>query len=48
VELSRDLRKRGFRFVGPTITQSFMEAVGLLNHQEKGCYRRSAGRRTPV
>ena len=48
VELSRDLRKRGFRFVGPTITQSFMEAVGLLNHHEKGCYRRSAGRRTPV
>jgi DNA-3-methyladenine glycosylase I len=38
--LSRDLRKRGFRFVGPTICESFMEAVGVLNHHERGCYRR--------
>jgi DNA-3-methyladenine glycosylase I len=41
VELSRDLRKRGFRFVGPTICESFMEAVGMLNHHERGCFRRS-------
>jgi len=47
-ELSRDLRKRGFRFVGPTICESFMEAVGLLDHHEKGCFRRSTRRRTPV
>ena len=47
-ELSRDLRKRGFRFVGPTICESFMEAVGLLDHHEKGCFRRSARRRTPM
>jgi len=47
-ELSRDLRKRGFRFVGPTICESFMEAVGLLDHHEKGCFRRSTHRRTPV
>ena len=40
-ELSRDLRKRGFRFVGPTISESFMEAVGILDHHERGCYRRS-------
>jgi len=39
-DLSRDLRKRGFRFVGPTICESFMEAVGLLDHHEKGCFRR--------
>jgi len=39
-ELSRDLRKRGFRFVGPTICESFMEAVGLLDHHERGCFRR--------
>ena len=38
--LSRDLRKRGFRFVGPTICESFMEAVGLLDHHESGCFRR--------
>jgi len=47
-KLSRDLRKRGFRFVGPTICESFMEAVGILDHHEKGCFRRSGGRRTPV
>jgi DNA-3-methyladenine glycosylase I len=39
-ELSRDLRKRGFRFVGPTICESFMEATGILDHHERGCYRR--------
>ena len=39
VALSRDLRKRGFRFVGPTICESFMEAVGILNHHERGCFR---------
>jgi len=40
--LSRDLRKRGFRFVGPTICESFMEATGMLNHHERGCFRRAA------
>lgn len=39
-ELSRDLRKRGFRFVGPTICESFMEATGILDHHEPGCFRR--------
>jgi len=39
-ELSRELRKRQFRFVGPTICESFMEAVGILDHHERGCYRR--------
>ena len=29
--LSKDLRKRGFRFVGPTIMYAFMQAVGLVN-----------------
>jgi DNA-3-methyladenine glycosylase I len=43
-ELSRELRRRGFRFVGPTICESFMEAVGLLDHHEPGCYRRSPPR----
>jgi DNA-3-methyladenine glycosylase I len=47
-DLSRDLRKRGFRFVGPTICESFMEAVGILDHHEKGCFRRSGARRAPV
>ena len=40
VALSKDLGRRGFRFVGPTIVESFMEAVGLLDHHEPGCFRR--------
>ncbi|HYR94271.1 MAG TPA: DNA-3-methyladenine glycosylase I [Methylomirabilota bacterium] len=42
--LSRDLRARGFRFVGPTIVESFMEATGILDHHERGCFRRGRGR----
>ena len=45
-DLSRDLRKRGFRFVGPTICESFMEATGMVNHHERGCFRRATS--TPV
>jgi DNA-3-methyladenine glycosylase I len=40
--LSKDLKKRGFRFVGPTIVESFMQAVGIRNDHERGCYRRSS------
>jgi DNA-3-methyladenine glycosylase I len=48
-ELSRELRRRGFRFVGPTICESFMEATGMLDHHERGCYRRRISRRrTPL
>jgi DNA-3-methyladenine glycosylase I len=39
--LSKDLKKRGFRFVGPTIVESFMQAVGIRNDHEAGCYRRA-------
>ncbi len=38
--LSGDLKKRGMRFVGPTIVESFMEATGILDHHERGCFRR--------
>ena len=38
--LSKDLRRRGFRFVGPTIVESFMEATGILDHHEQGCFRK--------
>ena len=40
VVLSRDLKRRGFAFVGPTIVESFMQAVGMRNDHEQGCYRR--------
>jgi DNA-3-methyladenine glycosylase I len=39
--LSKDLRKRGFRFVGATICYAFMQATGLVNDHEVGCFRRS-------
>ena len=45
--LSRDLRRRGFNFVGPTIMEAFMEAVGILDHHEPGCFRRQKARRPP-
>ena len=38
-EFSKDLLRRGFRFVGPTIVESFMQAVGIRNDHERGCYR---------
>lgn len=38
--LSKDLRKRGFRFVGPTTVYAFMQAVGMVNDHEEGCFRR--------
>jgi DNA-3-methyladenine glycosylase I len=37
--LSKDLRKRGFRFVGPTICYAFMQAVGMVNDHETRCFR---------
>jgi DNA-3-methyladenine glycosylase I len=37
--LSRDLRSRGFRFVGPTIVYAFMQSAGLVNDHEVGCFR---------
>jgi DNA-3-methyladenine glycosylase I len=37
--LSRDLKRRGFRFVGPTICYSFMQAVGLVNDHTTDCFR---------
>ncbi|HKJ30203.1 MAG TPA: DNA-3-methyladenine glycosylase I [Balneolales bacterium] len=37
--LSKDLKKRGLKFVGPTICYSFMQAVGLINDHTIDCYR---------
>ena len=38
-ELSKDLAKRGFKFVGSTICYSFMQAVGLVNDHDPTCFR---------
>lgn len=40
-ELSRDLRRRGFTFVGSTIVYAFMQAAGLVNDHLLGCFRRA-------
>jgi len=37
--LSRDLKKRGFNFVGSTICYAFMQAVGMVNDHTVGCFR---------
>lgn len=37
--LSEDLRKRGFKFVGPTICYAFMQAVGMVNDHLTKCFR---------
>ena len=37
--MSKDLKRRGFRFVGPTICYAFMQACGLVNDHTMGCFR---------
>ncbi len=37
--LSKDLKKRGFKFVGSTVIYAFMQAVGMVNDHEVGCFR---------
>jgi len=39
--MSRDLKKRGFRFVGPTICYAYMQAAGLVNDHQVDCFRYS-------
>jgi DNA-3-methyladenine glycosylase I len=37
--LSKDLKKRGFRFVGPTVCYAFMQAVGMVDDHTVDCFR---------
>ena len=37
--MSKDLKRRGFRFVGPTICYAFMQACGLVNDHTTDCFR---------
>ncbi len=39
--MSKDLKKRGFRFVGSTICYAFMQATGMVNDHAADCFRRS-------
>jgi DNA-3-methyladenine glycosylase I len=43
--LSRDLKRRGFRFVGPTIVYAFLQATGLVNDHLESCFRSARSRR---
>ncbi|MBX4335134.1 DNA-3-methyladenine glycosylase I [Bartonella raoultii] len=40
LRLSKDLKKRGWTFVGPTICYAFMQAVGIVNDHIEGCFCR--------
>jgi DNA-3-methyladenine glycosylase I len=38
-QMSKDLKRRGFNFVGSTICYSFMQAVGMVNDHTSQCFR---------
>ena len=38
--ISKELKRRGFKFVGPTIAYAWMQAVGIVNDHAVGCFRR--------
>jgi DNA-3-methyladenine glycosylase I len=40
-KMSKDLKKKGFKFVGPTICYAFMQAVGMVNDHVVDCFRHS-------
>jgi len=37
--MSKDLKRRGFRFIGPTVCYAYMQAAGLVNDHVKSCFR---------
>lgn len=39
-EISKELKRRGFKFVGPTIVYAWMQAVGIVNDHSVDCFRR--------
>jgi DNA-3-methyladenine glycosylase I len=46
--MSRDLKRRGFNFVGSTICYAFMQAVGMVNDHLVSCYRWSEVQASPI
>lgn len=46
-QLSKDLRRRGFKFVGPTICYAMMQAIGMVNDHTVDCFRHTELRHTP-
>ena len=41
-QLSSDLKRHGFKFVGPTICYALMQAVGMVNDHQAACFRHQA------
>ncbi|MGB7785563.1 MAG: DNA-3-methyladenine glycosylase I [Salinimicrobium sp.] len=39
INISKDLKKRGFKFVGPTVVYAHMQATGMVNDHELSCFR---------
>jgi len=42
VAMAKALKARGFKFCGPVITYAVMQAVGMVNDHQTGCFRRGA------
>lgn len=40
-QISKELKRRGFKFVGPTIVYAWMQAVGIVNDHASSCFRRA-------
>ena len=40
--ISKDLKRRGFRFIGPTVMYAFMQSVGMVDDHMVGCFRRAS------
>ena len=40
--ISKDLKRRGFRFIGPTVMYAFMQTVGMVDDHTVGCFRRAS------
>ena len=47
-ELSKALKKRGFKFVGPVVVYAFMQAAGMVDDHSAACFRRRSVRRRNV
>lgn len=46
--VSKDMRKRGFRFMGSVTTYSYLEAIGVMNNHSKNCFMHHAKRNRDV
>ena len=45
--ISKDLKKKGFKFVGPTVVYAHMQATGMVNDHEIGCFRHNEVQNAP-